>query len=111
MSSISLADLRALPHLSLSQIRAFSRVRAVSSFSTSSAPSLPFRAIALAFGTAWHETIAAHLLPQGKDQYLSREELQALFRDCLTEEVCKEGHRCSSTTPTRTSARASIWVY
>jgi hypothetical protein len=50
-----------------------------------------FRPIALAFGTAWHETIAEHLLPPVKDHWLSRAELQIRFRDSLTEQVNADG--------------------
>jgi putative RecB family exonuclease len=90
-SSMSLADLRSMPHLSVSQLRAFVSCPRRFFFQYIERAEPAFRAIALAFGTAWHETIGAHLLPQVRDQYLSREELQALFRDALTEEVCKEG--------------------
>jgi RecB family exonuclease len=90
-SSMSLADLRALPHLSVSQLRAYVTCPRLFFFRYLERAEPAFRPIALAFGTAWHTVIGAHLLPQVKDAYLSREELQALFRDSLTEEVCKEG--------------------
>jgi putative RecB family exonuclease len=89
--TMSLADLRAIPHLSVSQLKTFLQCPKKYTLQYLERAEPAFRPIALAFGTAWHETIGAHLLPQVKDQYLSREELQALFRDSLTEEVSKEG--------------------
>jgi putative RecB family exonuclease len=89
--TMSLADLRAIPHLSVSQLKTFLQCPKKYTLQYVARAEPAFRPIALAFGTAWHETIGAHLLPQVKDQYLSREELRALFRDVLTEEVSKEG--------------------
>jgi putative RecB family exonuclease len=90
-SSMSLADLRAIPHLSVSQLKTFLQCPKKYTLQYIERAEPAFRPIALAFGTAWHETIGAHLLPHVKDQYLSREELRTLFRDVLTEEVSKEG--------------------
>jgi CRISPR/Cas system-associated exonuclease Cas4 (RecB family) len=90
-SPMSLADLRALPHLSVSQVRGYLTCPRRFFFQYVEHAEAAFRPIALAFGTAWHETIGTHLSPQVKDQFLSRQELHALFRDSLTEEVNKDG--------------------
>jgi hypothetical protein len=89
--TMSLADLRAIPHLSVSQLKTFLQCPHKYDLQYIQRAEPAFRPIALAFGTAWHESIGTHLLPQVKDQYLSREELQTLFRDVLTEEVTKRG--------------------
>jgi putative RecB family exonuclease len=88
---MSLADLRAIPHLSISQLKTFLQCPKKYTLQYIERAEPAFRPIALAFGTAWHETIGAHLLPEVKDQFLSREELQALFRDALTAEANKKG--------------------
>ena len=89
--SMTLSDLRGLPHTSISQLKTFlgcpRRYRMI--YIDRIEPE--FRPIALAFGTAWHETIGTHLLPPVKDQWLSRAELQALFLDSLTEQVNADG--------------------
>ena len=46
-----------------------------------------FRPIALAFGSAWHETIGEHLTHAGSDNPMSREELGDFFRDALENAV------------------------
>jgi RecB family exonuclease len=89
--TMSLVDLRAIPHLSISQLKTYLQCPRKYFLQYIEKSDRAFRHGSLAFGTAWHTVIAAHLLPEVKDQYLSREELQALFRDCISEEVCKEG--------------------
>jgi len=89
--SMSLSDLRGVPHMSISQLKTFLQCPRKYRYHYVDRIEPEFRAIALAFGTAWHETIGAHLLPQVKGEYLSRAELQALFRDSLTEQVNEDG--------------------
>jgi putative RecB family exonuclease len=89
--TMSLADLRAIPHLSVSQLKTFLQCPHKYTLQYIERAEPAFRAVALAFGTAWHETVGAHLLPHVKDHFLSREELQTLFRDSLTEEVSQDG--------------------
>jgi putative RecB family exonuclease len=89
--SMTLPDLRGLPHMSVSQLKAFLQCPRKYRFHYIDRIEPEFRPVALAFGTAWHETIGAHLLPQVQGQYLSRAELQALFRDSLNEQVNEEG--------------------
>jgi hypothetical protein len=88
---MTLSDLRGLPHFSVSQLKTFLQCPRKYRFNYIDRIEPEFRPIALAFGTAWHETIGVHLLPHVKDEYLSREELQALFRDSLTEQVNEDG--------------------
>ncbi len=89
--SMTLSDLRGLPHFSISQLKTFLQCPRKYRYSYIDRVEPEFRPIALAFGTAWHETIGAHLLPPVKDQYLSREEMQVHFRDSLTEQVHEDG--------------------
>jgi putative RecB family exonuclease len=89
--SMSLSDLRGLPHISVSALRTFLQCPRKYRFHYIDRIEPEFRPIALAFGTAWHETIGAHLLPPVRDQYLLPEQLQALFRDSLTEQVNEDG--------------------
>ncbi len=89
--SMTLWDLRGVPHVSISQLKTFLQCPRKYRFHYIDRVEPEFRPIALAFGTAWHETIAAHLLPPVRDQYLSRVELQAHFRDSLTEQVNEDG--------------------
>ncbi len=89
--SMSLSDLRGLPHMSISQLKRFLGCPRAYRYQYIDRIEPEFRPIALAFGAAWHETLAAHLLPPGKDQWLCHVELQALFRDSLTEAVNEDG--------------------
>ena len=88
---MTLSDLRGLPHFSISQLQVFLHCARKFRFIYVDHVEPEFRPIALALGTAWHEIIGAHLLPQVRGQYLSRLELQALFRDSLTEQVNEDG--------------------
>jgi CRISPR/Cas system-associated exonuclease Cas4 (RecB family) len=89
--SITLSGLRGLPHFSVSQLKTYLQCPRKYRYSYVDRVEPEFRPIALAFGTAWHETIGVHLLPPVKEQYLSRQELQATFRDSLTEQVNQDG--------------------
>ena len=88
---MTLSDLRGLPHISISQLKTFLQCPRKYFFTYVQKIEPEFRPIALAFGTAWHETIGAHLLPEVQGQYLTRIELQTLFRDSLTEQVLEDG--------------------
>lgn len=86
-----LSDLRGVPHTSISQLKTFLQCPRKFRFIYVDRIEPEFRPIALAFGTAWHETIGAHLLPPVKDQWRSREQLQTMFRDSPTEQVNEDG--------------------
>jgi PD-(D/E)XK nuclease superfamily len=58
MSTTSLADRRALPHLSVLQLKTFLQCPKKYTFQYIERVEPAFRPIALAFGTAWHETLA-----------------------------------------------------
>jgi CRISPR/Cas system-associated exonuclease Cas4 (RecB family) len=88
---MTLSDLRGLPHFSVSQLKTYLQCPRKYRYSYVDRVEPEFRPIALAFGTAWHETIGVHLLPPVQEQHLSREELQATFRDSLTEQVNRDG--------------------
>src|SRR5580658_1425188 len=88
---MTLSDLRRLPHFSVSQLKTYLQCPRKYRYFYVDRVEPEFRPIALAFGTAWHETIGVHLLPPLKDQFLSRQELQATFRDSLTEQVNQDG--------------------
>jgi hypothetical protein len=89
--SMTLSDLRGVPHMSISQLKTFLQCPRKYRFQYVDRLKPDFRPIALAFGAAWHETVGAHLLPPVRGQYLGLAELQALFRDTLTEELNEEG--------------------
>jgi len=89
--SMPLSDLRGLPHISVSALKTFLQCPRKYRFQYVDRIEPEFRPIALAFGSAWHHVVAAHLLPEVEGQYLSRDDLQALFRDALTEEVNADG--------------------
>jgi putative RecB family exonuclease len=89
--SLALQDLRSIPHISVSQLKTFLSCPRKYRLQYTDRIEAEFRPIALAFGTAWHHTIAAHLLPEVEGQYLSRDEIQTLFRDTLVEEVNADG--------------------
>jgi len=89
--SMTLSDLRGLPHTSISQLKTYLQCPRKYRYHYIDRLEPQFRPIALAFGTAWHETVGVHLLPPVKDQWLSRQELQATFRDSLTGQVNEDG--------------------
>jgi RecB family exonuclease len=89
--SLTLQDLRGLPHTSVSQLKTFLQCPRKYRYQYIDRIRPEFRPIALAFGTAWHHAIGEYLLPQVKDRVPTREEIQAVFRDSLTEEVQADG--------------------
>jgi RecB family exonuclease len=88
---MSLADLRALPHFSVSQLRAFLSCPRRFFFQYIERAEPAFRPIALAFGTAWHTVIGHHLSHSTYEAPVSREELRDLLRQSLEAEVMKDG--------------------
>ena len=82
----TLADLRALPHTSISQVRTFLLCpRKYCLHDVAKSPPA-WRPRALIFGSAWHESIGAHLL-----EPMSVEALQADLRDRLVRGIRSDG--------------------
>ena len=80
--SMSLADLRSVPHLSVSRIKTFLQCPQKHALQYIEHIEPAFRPIAFAFGTAFHEAVGAHL-----SRTASPEELVAIFRDSFTAAV------------------------
>ncbi len=82
----TLADLRALPHTSISQVRTFLLCprKYFLHYIARSPPA--WRPLALIFGSAWHESIAAHLI-----EPMSVDALQAHLRDGLVRGIQSDG--------------------
>jgi hypothetical protein len=91
MSSISLADLRAIPHLSVSQLKTYIQCPKKHRLQYIERIAPAFRPIALAFGTAWHTVIGHHLSHSTREEPVSREELRDLLRQSFEAEVMKDG--------------------
>jgi hypothetical protein len=89
--TMSLAELRAQPHLSVSRIKTVLQCpkKFALQYIERSVPA--FRPAVLAFGSAWHETIGHHLLYSTAEKPLPREALHQLFRDCFQAEVTRDG--------------------
>ena len=84
--SMSLADLRSVPHLSVSRIKTFLQCPQKHALQYIEHIEAAFRPIAFAFGTAFHEAVGAHL-----SRTTSQEELVTIFRDNLTAAVGADG--------------------
>lgn len=89
--SMSLAELRGVPHTSISQLKAFLQCPRRYRFQYIDRLEPAFRPIALAFGTAWHHAVGAYLLPPVKERGTTREEVHSTFRDSLMEEISSDG--------------------
>jgi CRISPR/Cas system-associated exonuclease Cas4 (RecB family) len=85
--SMTLSDLRGLPHTSVSQLKTFLQCPRKYRYQYIDHLEPAFRPIALAFGTAWHRTVGEYLLSLDKKPGTCREELQSVFRDSLSEQV------------------------
>jgi putative RecB family exonuclease len=83
---MSLADLRSVPHLSVSRIKSFLQCPKKHALQYIEHLEPAFRPIAFAFGTAFHEAVGAHLSGTA-----SHEDLVAVFRDNLTRAVQADG--------------------
>lgn len=88
---MSLADLRAMPHLSVSQLKTFLSCPKKFYFQYIEKAEPAFRPVALAFGTAWHAVIGHHLTHSTREQPVPREELRDLLRRELEAEVMRDG--------------------
>jgi PD-(D/E)XK nuclease superfamily len=84
---MTLAALRAKPHTSISQLKTYVQCPR-KYFIQYIKRALPaFRPLALVFGSAWHETIAAHLSRSRQDHQVPVDELRAHLRDGLVRGV------------------------
>jgi hypothetical protein len=88
---MSLADLRAIPHFSISQLKTFLQCPKKYTLQYIERAEPAFRPIALAFGTAWHTVIGHHLSHSTREEPVSREELRDLLRQSLEAEVIRDG--------------------
>ncbi|MBI2393709.1 MAG: PD-(D/E)XK nuclease family protein [Deltaproteobacteria bacterium] len=79
-----LAELRALPHLSVSQLKTFIQCPRKYALAYVHGVAPQFRPIALAFGTAWHEAVGFHLTASTKAQQAERNEVKTIFRERLS---------------------------
>ena len=84
--TLSLNDLRALPHLSVSQIKTFVQCPKKYALQYIERHAPAFRPMAFAFGTAFHEAAAVHLSVD-----TTPEQLAALFRDSVTRAADADG--------------------
>jgi CRISPR/Cas system-associated exonuclease Cas4 (RecB family) len=87
----SLAELRAVPHLSVSQLKSFIQCPRKYTLAYVEGVVPQFRPIALAFGTAWHEAIGFHLTTSTKSSPADRDEVKTIFRERLS--IAVEGDR------------------
>jgi CRISPR/Cas system-associated exonuclease Cas4 (RecB family) len=87
----TLAQLRAAPHLSVSQLKTFLQCPRKHKLQYIDRVLPQFRPIALAFGTAWHDAIGHHLSTSTKAAPADRDELKAIFRDSLAIAVKSDG--------------------
>jgi hypothetical protein len=88
---MSLADLRAMPHVSVSQLKTFLSCPKKFYFQYIEKAEPAFRPVALAFGTAWHTVIGHHLTHSTRELPVPREELRDLLRRELEAEVMRDG--------------------
>ena len=87
----SLAELRRLPHLSVSQLKSFIQCPRKYALAYVHGVVPQFRPIALAFGTAWHEAVGFHLTTSTKAKPADRDEVKNIFRERLS--IAVEGDR------------------
>ncbi len=80
----SLAELRALPHLSVSQLKTFVGCPRRYTLAYVEGVVPQFRPIALAFGTAWHEAVGFHLTASTRAAPADRDEVKTIFRERLS---------------------------
>ena len=83
----TLAELRAKPHTSISQIKNFIGCPRKHYFQYIVRAEPAFRPLALVFGTAWHETIGVYLAGAGRGQVPPLDELKEHLRDGLTRSI------------------------
>lgn len=83
----SLAELRAKPHTSVSQLKCFIQCPRKYFFQYIDRVPPVFRPLALVFGSAWHATIGEHLTRSRHEYQVPVEELRAHLRDGLVRGV------------------------
>jgi putative RecB family exonuclease len=79
-----LEQLRAVPHLSVSQLKTFITCPRKYRLAYIDRVAPQFRPIALAFGIAWHEAIAVHLTKSTHDRPADRNEVKTTFVERLS---------------------------
>ncbi len=89
--TMTLSELRRMPHLSVSQLKVFLQCPRRYRFQYVERLEPAFRSIALAFGTAWHHAIGHHLTASTPEWQVPAEKLHAVFRDSLEAEVLRDG--------------------
>ncbi len=87
----ALQQLRALPHLSVSQLKCFVQCPRRFKYRYIDRLEPAFRAVALAFGSAWHHTIGYALLGHSEDKESNNGELHDHLRDGLHAELRAPG--------------------
>lgn len=87
----TLPELRAVPHLSVSQLKTFVSCPRKYTLAYVHGVVPQFRPIALAFGTAWHEAVGFHLTTSTKAKPADRDEVKSIFRERLS--IAVEGDR------------------
>jgi CRISPR/Cas system-associated exonuclease Cas4 (RecB family) len=88
---LTLAELRAQPHTSVSQLKTYIQCPKKHNLQYIAKIQPAFRALALVFGTAWHATIGEYLLRSTREHPVSEEELQAHLRDGIVNGIAAEG--------------------
>jgi len=84
---LTLAALRAKPHTSISQLKAFLSCPRKHYFQYVERAVPAFRPLALVLGGAWHETIADHFTRSRREHQVPIEELRAHLRDGIVQGV------------------------
>jgi len=83
----TLADLRAKPHTSISELKAFLSCPRKHAMRYIERAVPAFRPLALVLGSAWHETIAEHLTRSRREHQVPTDELRAHLRDGIVQGV------------------------
>lgn len=83
-TTTTLEELRAIPHLSVSQLKTFIQCPRKYALAYVHGVVPQFRPVALAFGTAWHEAVGFHLTTSTAAQLADRDEVKTIFRERLS---------------------------
>lgn len=87
----TLAEMRAVPHLSVSQLKVFVQCPRKYKLQYVDRVEPQFLAGALVFGTAWHEAVGHHLMTSTPAAPADRDEVKEVFRERLA--IAVEGDR------------------
>ncbi len=87
----SLAELRARPHTSVSQVKCYLQCPRKYFYQYIQRATPAFRPLALVFGTAWHATIGEHLLRSRPGSPVPVDELRAHLRDGIVRGIEGDG--------------------